>query len=58
MKFLYLFIRLAFNRLFGLTFGESLVQLSHNPRPPFGLSVQVPRSAHRSLKSASLVIRK
>jgi hypothetical protein len=39
------FLQVAFNELLDLAVGESLVQLNHNLRPPFGLRLWVTRSS-------------
>jgi hypothetical protein len=56
-----LFPQVAFDELFDLAIGESLVQLYHNLRPPFALRLWALRCSllnRKSLKNASLLIRK
>jgi hypothetical protein len=56
-----LFAQVAFDKLSDLSVGESLVQLYHNLRPPFGLRLWFLRCSllnRKSLKNGSLLIRK
>ena len=56
-----LFAQVAFDEFFDLTVGESLMQLYHNRRPPFGLRLWFFRSSllkRKSLINGSLLIRK
>ena len=46
-----IFAQVAFDELFDLAVGESLVQLYHNPRPPFGLGLWLIKSSVINLKS-------
>ncbi len=54
-----LFPQVAFDELSDLTISESLVQLYHNLRPPFGLRLWFPRCSllnFKSIKNSSLLI--
>ena len=56
-----LFFQVAFYELFDLSIGESLVQLYHNLRPPFGLRLWFPRNSllnFQSIENSSVLIRK
>ena len=46
-----LFAQVAFDEFFDLTVSESLVQLCHNRRAPFGLRLWFPRSSLLNFKS-------
>ncbi len=53
--------QVAFDELSDLAVGESLVQLYHNLRPPFGLRLWFLRCSllnRKSVKNGSLLIRK
>ena len=54
-----LFLQVAFDKLFDLAVGESLVQLNYNLRPPFGLRLWFARCSllnFKSIKNSSLLI--